>query len=201
MEISSNGQSKKQLRKQFLAVREQMTAKEVSEKSARIMENLFSLPELLTAGTLFLYASYRNEVRTEELLERLLAQGRRVALPVVLGDRMEFYRIASPAELTCGYRGIREPQQREELRCVPQGEDAMLLPGVAFDPGGGRLGYGGGYYDRYLERYRTEGLCLIGIAYEIQLAKETLPLEETDQKVRYLVTEQRLRDTRNGKEG
>lgn len=201
MEISRIGQQKKQLRTQFLKAREQLTVREVSEKSAEIAKRLFSLPELLTAETVFLYASYRNEVRTDEVLETLLKQGRQVALPVVLGDRMEFYRLRSLTELSAGYRGIREPGPREELRCVPQRGDVMLLPGTAFDLTGGRLGYGGGYYDRYLERCAGEKLCLIGIAYEIQLSGEPLPSETTDRSVRYLVTEQRIADTRNGKEG
>lgn len=123
------------------------------------------------------YASIRSEVHTERIHEKLLLEGRALYLPKTdpVAHRMEFYPVRNMEELTDGYQGIPEPEggtplfwdAREKCRNI-----VMLMPGAAFDTDRNRLGYGGGYYDRYLAQY---GECIAYtcmLAYEVQQVKK-----------------------------
>lgn len=193
-------QNKKQIRKEYLEKRNKMSAAKREKASEKITERLLKMPEVKNAPTVFVYASYKSEVSTKKLIQTLLSEGRNVALPKVNGTEMEFYRISSWDELFPGYQGILEPQVRGEEAVCPHSRDVMLLPGASFDYSGNRIGYGGGYYDRYLEALQGRKPFLVGVAFYQQVYPAFLPAEPHDWKVDYVVTEKKKVKTEEDKE-
>jgi 5-formyltetrahydrofolate cyclo-ligase len=161
--------------------------------SRSIQTKALKLPQYVTARSVVLYSSAQNEVETEAILEDALAAGRQVYFPRLnQRNRPEFVQIFSKADFTAGWFGIAEPVGTNVL--VLEGNDALavFIPGVLFDQRGHRLGRGGGWYDRALAQFGNRGV-FIGLAYEIQIV-ETLPVESWDQKVHYIITENKIID-------
>jgi 5-formyltetrahydrofolate cyclo-ligase len=129
------------------------------------------------------FASFGSEVPTDPILERLHREGHDLALPVVVGRRIEAVRFQSGDPMAVSALGLREPLSREFLD--PSRIDVIVVPGVAFDRDGFRVGYGGGFYDRFLRR---TGSSRIGICFSVQLVGE-VPYGGTDVSVDALVTE------------
>lgn len=142
------------------------------------------LPEIANAKTVMGFASFGTEIPTDPLIEALLASGRGVLMPFVDGDRMRAARIERVADLAPGYRGIREPSPVP----VEAEADAILVPGVAFDAAGRRLGYGGGFYDAFLAAARG---TRIGLCFDVQIV-EQVPVTGQDRPVAVIVTEKRI---------
>lgn len=166
---------KRKIRMEALKRRDHLTAGQRRDYSGRIVKKLIGLPCYQEADAVLTYISFRSEVDTFPLLERAFADGKAVFAPKVTGRDMEFYKISEVEELTAGYQGIREPKggtvfldwlsQNSEK---PNVEDAVwtgendkepatariliCMPGAAFDRARHRIGYGGGFYDRYLCR-------------------------------------------------
>ncbi len=186
---------KKELRKKVQELRDALPLEKREELSARISENLWSVPEFAVAKTVLFFISFRSEVNTLPMIERALAEGKRVCVPCT--EMEEKSMVASrlhdlEKDLRLGNYNILEPR-RECLDPVPPEEiDIVLMPGVAFDLTGGRLGYGGGYYDRFLERCRPR--CrLIALAFELQIV-EHVPCADHDHHIHKIVTEKRVID-------
>lgn len=183
------------LRRELLARRDALPGR--AEKSRAIQSRLLALPEYQRARRVLLYLSKGSEVDTWPLLDCALAQGKEVYAPRCLErpGEMAFYRVSSREDLQAGAFGLLEPIPG---RCPPlergQG-DLCLVPGLAFDREGYRLGYGKGYYDCFLaaQPVRTVGLCFEALAFE------RLPRDGFDRPVGRLVTE--AGDARPGKEG
>ena len=144
------------------------------DKSALIVKDILTLEAVKRAKVIALYASLPDEVISGELIENLATQ-KRVVLPRVAGDDMDFYPY-SPNEMEIGAFGITEPQATDAI--IPADIDTIIVPGVAFTAEGKRCGRGKGYYDKYLAR---EGFraTKIGICYKEQLA-EDIPSEPHD---------------------
>ncbi|MBE5957874.1 MAG: 5-formyltetrahydrofolate cyclo-ligase [Lachnospiraceae bacterium] len=174
---------KKQIRDYIKNIRKQMVEDEYHQKSEAIMENLFSLECVCKAEMVYIYASVQHEVDTFPIIEKLLLSGKRVALPKIKDKEMFFYEIDSIDDLRPGYMNIPEPF----IERTPSTPDVIITPGVAFSINGDRLGYGGGYYDRFL----SEELVSVALAFEYQIL-ETIPVEEFDKKVRWIVSENRI---------
>lgn len=189
--MNNKEEEKANIRTFFLNKRNEISREQCKTDSLVIAKRLLSLKKLQKAETIFLYASYKNEVETRRLIQKLLSMGKRVALPKVREKEMDFFVIHSWKELVFGYHGILEPDGTGEL-VVPTKQDVMVLPGVAFDTKGNRIGYGGGYYDRYLEQQKENIPCLIGIAYELQMFSGILPTEPQDKQVDFVVTEKKV---------
>ncbi|SIT05688.1 5-formyltetrahydrofolate cyclo-ligase [Alicyclobacillus vulcanalis] len=135
-----------------------------------------------------LYAAVHGEVDLAPVCEALLAAGAKVALPRVEGPaHMEFCAIASLAELRAGAYGIPAPGS-DAPRIAPGELSVVLVPGLAFAKDGTRLGYGGGFYDRYFKRPEAGGIRRIGVCFVEQIA-ETLPRHPHDVRVHALLTE------------
>lgn len=184
-------EEKQNIRQLARARRRDQTDKD--QLSQRIVETALLLPEAQAARTLLFYVDVRDEVRTRHALPKALSSDRRIIVPWCNDSgELELFHLEELSELEAGRYGILEP--RLELRerpekCLPPGElDAVLVPGVAFDRTGGRLGHGKGYYDRLLTRVRPD-CSLIGLAFECQLF-EAIPMSEHDMRMKFVVTEQ-----------
>ena len=177
-----------------MARRDSLPPEEQEARSRAIVASLFSLPEIRSAAHLFVYVSFRSEVRTQEFIEGCLAAEKRVSVPVTLTRTSSLLavRITDPAaQLRPGYCGIPEPAPTWTAanRCDPDSIDVVIVPGSVFDPQGGRLGYGGGYYDRFLSLEAPHALR-IALAYDLQVV-DHVPLEPHDQRMDRVITEKK----------
>lgn len=174
---------KKLLRKHMRLLRDQISGRE--EKSRHIAESVLGLEEVREARSVFCYVSFRSEVDTVPLLSALWRAGKITAVPKVDGRQMAFYEIHSMDDLVCGYCGIPEPKPGCALM---RQADIIVMPGLAFDTEGHRLGYGGGFYDRFLEE--NPNAWKLALAFEEQIQSE-IPSEKQDIRVDGIVTDRR----------
>ncbi|WP_216830012.1 5-formyltetrahydrofolate cyclo-ligase [Alkalihalobacterium elongatum] len=168
----------------------EMTQEEYKSKSKKIFEQLCSTSLWKNATTVAITISRGNEVDTYPIIERAWREGKKIAVPKTYPETSEmvFFQIKNFNELESTYFQLKEPIQ---TICVPVDKDQLdliLVPGVAFDKNGNRLGYGGGYYDRYLEDFRGETCAL---TFEQQLVDD-IPLEPFDIPVQMIVTEDQV---------
>lgn len=181
----------------MLKLRGTYSPEEKENMSALIRKSLFSLDEYKKARLLFVYVSLKNEVDTYKIIEDALKCGKRVAVPRCIEGRpqIEFYFIHGKGDLALGSYGILEPPPRTERLCTSK-TGLCLLPGLAFDRGGMRLGYGKGYYDRFLQKFEgdTVGLCFSGI-----LSEKPLPKGHFDVPADIVVTDKEIIRTNNNK--
>jgi len=183
--------AKRAARERALATRDALAPAERARLSALVCARAAALPELRSARSILLFASFRSEVDTRPLMDALLARGAAVALPRVVGPRLlEARHVTDPdTDLEPGVWGIPEP--REGLPAVPPRRiDAVVVPGAAFSVAGARCGYGGGFYDTYLPKLRS-GTPRIAVAFEVQVVAE-LPSEPHDLRVDVIATEARV---------
>lgn len=164
---------KKSLRASIREQKRAMTPEQIEEKSARLGE-LFAGSDLYRqAKTIYGYLPYNQEVRTVAMLQRAMEEGKRVAVPKVYGNEMKFIYMDDLSLVEKGYAGIPEPVADGPIADDPHA--LVLMPGLAFDPEGHRIGYGGGFYDKFLARepeHPTLALC-----YDFQM----LPRLETEE--------------------
>lgn len=161
------------------------------ELSLAIMERITHLDCYRRAGVVLAYVGFGSELRTETFLRRALDDGKMLLLPRVNTEerRLDLYEVENlDQDLEAGTWGIREPKPDLCRRVVPAAIDFALVPGVAFDRRGARLGYGGGYYDRLLASCSGPCPFLVAAAFELQMVDE-VPLEEHDARVDLILTE------------
>ena len=151
---------KKALRAEIRAKKRAMTAQEIEEKSAALAKAFYETAEYKNAKTIYGYLPYNQEVRTTQMLAHALADGKQVAVTKVYGDEMKFILLSDLSQVAKGYAGIPEPIADGPVAADPTA--LVLMPGLAFDPEGHRLGYGGGFYDKFLAAepdHPTLALC------------------------------------------
>lgn len=172
---------KKELRKKMMSLRGQLSESERNRAEILITERLLGHQWFYRAEILLAYASYGSELSTNMLLQEALKQNKKVYLPKVSGNEMQFYRIDSLKDLQKGYKGIPEPVTNEKFEYNRNIVDKclMLMPGLAFDVMKNRLGYGKGFYDRYLADKEDLQLKTIAIGFRCQLLEE-IPVDEND---------------------
>lgn len=166
---------KTQLRKQIREKKRAMTIEEIEQASAKLAELFYASDAYKCAATVYGYLPYNQEVRTVPMLERALADGKKVAVPKVYGDEMKFIYLTDLSQVACGYAGIPEPVADGPVADDPTA--LVLMPGLAFDKEGHRIGYGGGFYDKFLAaepNHPTLALC-----YDFQVLPH-LQTEEFD---------------------
>ena len=152
-----------------------MTPEEIEEKSLRLGELFLQSEMYRSAKTVYGYLPYNQEVRTVPMLEQAIRDGKRVAVPKCYGDEMRFIYMDDLTKVEKGYAGIPEPIADEP---VADDETALvLMPGMAFDPEGHRIGYGGGFYDKFLAE--EPGHPTLALCYDFQVL-ECLETEEYD---------------------
>ena len=166
---------KAELRREIRARKRAMTEEEIETRSAKLAQLFFASEAYQNAKTIYGYLPYNQEVRTVPMLTQALKDGKKVAVPKVYGDEMKFLYLDDLNAVAKGYAGIPEPIADEP---VAQDETALvLMPGLAFDPQGHRIGYGGGFYDKFLAaepHHPTLALC-----YEFQMLPR-LDVEDHD---------------------
>ena len=158
-------EEKNQLRDWIRKHKRAMTIEEIEERSAKLVELFLASEAYKNAKTVYGYLPYNQEVRTTRAMEQVLKDGKGLALPKIYGDRMDFIVVTDLSQVAKGYCGIPEPIHDEPL--ATDETALVLMPGMAFDAEGHRMGYGGGFYDKFLERepnHPTLALC-----YEFQL--------------------------------
>lgn len=174
-------------------VRGALPAAERARLADLVEETLFGLPEVQEARTVMLFYSFGTEVATGGMSERVLRAGKRLLLPYLGADgSMEAAEIRPGEHPEPTDYGPREPARR--VAVDPETVDLVVAPGLAFDRSGNRLGYGGGYYDRYLSRMGSRA-TRVGVAFSIQLV-DLIPAEPGDERVDIVVTDQGALDVR-----
>jgi len=179
-----------ELRKALKERRRKLQESEAAEKSSLIKKNLFSMNDFKNASSIAFYVSIKNEreVFTEEMITDTIKKGKRVCVPKVKGDYITMFLIHSLEDLSPGHKGILEPKGGKVE--IP---DLVVVPGIAFDRAGNRIGFGRGYYDRLLSLLSKTPI--VGLAFSFQIADRITP-GRFDIPMDFVVTENEIIDCR-----
>ncbi|MCD4740464.1 5-formyltetrahydrofolate cyclo-ligase [archaeon] len=176
---------KKQARKTTLEKRENITSSRRHLKSWLIKKHLINSPEWNHAKTIMLYIAIKSEVKTTRIIKTALNQGKTVLVPKIKNRKIIPVKLKTLANLENSTYGVPIPSNAQESK---EKIDLIIVPGIAFDCKGNRIGYGGGYYDKFLKKQDAQTIAL---AYEEQLLQE-IKSEPHDQKVKKIITEKRI---------
>lgn len=178
--------TKKVIRNRYLEKRRQLMQELWERNSHRIFLRLKEHPLFLQSEYIYSYVDYQKEVDTHELIAYALEIGKKVAVPKIMGNHMEFYYLSSLDSLKPGFHGIPEP---DGAGLATESKALMIMPGVAFDPACNRIGYGKGYYDRYLHAHPEHPT--IALAFELQIT-ELIEADFHDIQPNLIITEERI---------
>lgn len=190
------------LRKEILNLRNLLSKDEVSQKSYEIIKNLKSLEEYKSGRLIMCYVDFNNEVMTKAFIDQSIEEGKRILVPAIADTtagkkEMCAAEIASvKSDLEPGAYGILEPKKNNLKKVEPSEIDLVVVPGVVFNTDGHRIGYGAGYYDRFLKKLRS-GCVKVGVAFEIQVLTQ-IPVDKHDVPVEILITENGIITTTAG---
>ena len=179
-------EKKRDIRKRVLANRDGISKEEWEENSRKIQNQVVTHPFFLESDVIYCYVDYRNEVSTMSIINQAWKLGKRVAVPKVEGDEINFYYISDFSALKEGYCQIREPDEQ-----MPANSEKALviMPGVAFDKNRNRIGYGKGFYDRFM---LSHPFCkTIALAFECQMVDE-IKSDLFDYRPEILITEEHI---------
>lgn len=180
-------QSKNEIRRRILMQRRALESSKVTELSKKVCAKIQTLESYEEVEHLCIYMPINQEVDVTYLAEIAWEQGKKVWLPVTQGKKMKFVRYKKDMVLNIGNYGIMEPDSEEILEA---GENTLIvMPGAVFSEKGDRIGYGGGYYDRYLAEYPQCRTC--AAAYDFQIV-ESLPAEQHDIRPEFIITEEKV---------
>lgn len=185
--------SKETVRKETLEKRKNMTCEDLIEKSSSVLEKLLSSDFYKNSNTIMAYIDFRNEVKTEKIIKTAIADGKRVVVPISIVETRQLVLseiINYDEELQAGAYGIFEPKAEYIREIDPSLVDMVLIPGVAFDERGFRVGYGAGYYDRFLEKVRSD-VPKIALSFELQMVDYAFE-DSHDIAVDLIITEDRI---------
>lgn len=190
--------TKTQIRMKMRKERNSLLATEQTELNKSIYKKLYDLDVYHKSSTLFTYVSFQSEINTIAIIDQAFREKKQIYIPRVEGKEMEFYKIDSMDSLSISSMGIKEPYQDETKRFTGRGESLnhkemqlMFLPGLAFDILGNRIGYGAGYYDRYLQRHSKDTFIKIAFAYEFQIL-DKINAENHDVKADIIITPKQI---------
>lgn len=164
---------KKAIRKNIIAKRKSLNHQDFVTKSSLICKRIVESEIYNKSNVIYCYASINNEVCLDELMTDILSKGKILALPKVVDKDLIFYQVDNLNQLESGYYNILEPIDCKEAPAP----DLVITPGVAFSKAGNRLGYGGGFYDRFFAKHLS--VSKLGVAFDFQILEE-IPLEEHD---------------------
>ena len=186
--VTDQANRKATVRRLVLAGRSRLSADERAAAGRAVADRLADLDEVATAAAVLGFASFGTELPTDPVMAWVLASDRRLLMPYVDGGALRAAEVRSVEELAPGYRGIREPVQRTAID--PGEADVILVPGVAFDSRGRRLGYGGGFYDAFLAGIERRA-PRVGLCFDLQIVDE-VPADAGDESVDLIVTPERV---------
>lgn len=182
---------KQQLRKHYKSIRKSIPISIKSQYDMLILNNILSLDEYKNSNIIFVYVSFDTEVDTKEFISNAIYNNKKVAVPYCVPNTsiIEFYYINNIDELTKGSFGILEPDIFNAVKVTDFTNGICIIPGLSFTYNGDRLGYGRGYYDRFLENFSG---VKIGICYECQIT-DLLPKDKYDKSMNIIVSEKHTR--------
>ncbi len=178
--------SKKEIRNAILESRKSLSQTFISDNSLIISQKLFNMDIYINSSIIYIYMGVNGEVNTETIINHSIKEGKKVALPKITNKKMDFFYISNLDQLEKGFFNIPEPVTNDLAFC---NNGLMIMPGLAFDKEFNRIGYGGGYYDKYLSNYKN--FCKLGLSFEFQII-ENIKKEEHDILLDYIVTEQNI---------
>jgi len=184
---------KSEIRRSTVARRDALSKKQRAEKSAAIMSRLFEFANFLESKIVLFYLSHKSEVDTEPMIHKALAQEKIIALPLIDGEKREIIPLKIDnldRDTQPGYRGIREPISRRCKQIPVQQVNLAIIPGIAFDERGGRIGYGTGFYDRFIPNLDIT-TRKVALAFECQIVPQ-IPMEPHDRYTDIIITEKRI---------
>ncbi|SHK14009.1 5-formyltetrahydrofolate cyclo-ligase [Paramaledivibacter caminithermalis] len=185
--------TKKVLRKSMLIQRKEMKDEDVEKHSKEIISKLTDLEVFKESSNIMIYLSFRNEVDTYKLMDYCLNVGKKVIVPFCIEEERKIIpsEIKNPEnELILNHFGYKEPDSSHLREVKIEDIDLVIVPGVVFDKQGNRIGFGGGYYDRFLKKLKDTTMT-IAICYDYQIV-ERVPVNEFDMPVKSIITEKRI---------
>lgn len=193
-------ETKKQIRAKYLQIRNAISEEERKQKSLTIINTLLKSQTFTQATHILNFCSYQSEVITDSLLDACIKSQKNMFYPKVFGKEMEFYQVNHMDELLDGYKGIREPDEKIAKKFIPESGQkiVLIMPGLCFDSLGGRLGYGGGFYDRYVKRLEETNISdfsytLMALAFDEQITLPgIIPMNIHDCSPDYLITDKQF---------
>ena len=182
--------NKEKLRYDLIQLRKQKSEDFIRENSKKIGETLLNLPEVKNASHLLYYVSYNGEVNTHDLIKKSLSMNKSIYVPISNPSThtLTLSKLKQFDDLIPGTYGILEPKKEAFMPVPIDLIEVIIVPGVAFDDKGHRIGQGGGYYDWLLSNVNTISIAL---AFEFQI-KKTIPTEAHDQSVNCIITEKQV---------
>ncbi|MEE9402901.1 MAG: 5-formyltetrahydrofolate cyclo-ligase [Desulfobacteria bacterium] len=184
---------KSEIRRSTVARRDALSKKQRAEKSAAIMSRLFEFANFLESKIVLFYLSHKSEVDTEPMIHKALALEKIIALPLIDGEKREIIPLKIDnldRDTQPGYRGIREPISQRCKQIPVQQVNLAIIPGIAFDERGGRIGYGTGFYDRFIPNLDIT-TRKVALAFECQIVPQ-IPMEPHDRYTDIIITEKRI---------
>ncbi len=184
---------KSEIRRSTVARRDALSKKQRAEKSAAIMSRLFEFANFLESKIVLFYLSHKSEVDTEPMIHKALALEKIIALPLIDGEKREIIPLKIDnldRDTQPGYRGIREPIYQRCKQIPVQQVNLAIIPGIAFDERGGRIGYGTGFYDRFIPNLDIT-TRKVALAFECQIVPQ-IPMEPHDRYTDIIITEDRI---------
>ena len=186
-----NMETKKEIRSRLKKQRSLLGADECRSMSHEIYKRLIALELDRDYDNILLYSAIRNEVNTDEYFACLINKAKRIYYPRVCGDEMSFYRVRCLEELNCGSFNINEPDMTHEYT-EADGRALMIVPGLGFSYTGYRIGYGKGFYDRYLSSFtKRDTVMAVGVGYNFQLLGNVTFEDEYDVPLDGVITDKR----------
>ncbi len=185
--------NKEEIRKDILQRRLSLSSEKIKNKSHQIFLNLTKTKEFLNSQNIMFYVATKSEVKTEKMIKASIKMGKKVFVPIILSDCINLAPsrlIDFDRELEKGKKGILEPKKEYHRLFPPENIDLIILPGIAFDLAGNRIGRGLGYYDNFSKKV-SSSTKLIALAFEMQIIKK-VPTNKNDIPVHKIITENRI---------
>jgi len=185
--------NKEEIRRNILKKRLSLPYEDIRDRSRQIFLHLTETVEYRNSQNIMFYAATRSEVQTEEMIKASIRMGKNIFVPVILTEcaNLTPSKIFDfDTELERGKKGILEPKKEYHRLCTPENIDLIIVPGVAFDLDGNRIGRGFGYYDNFLRKVHSSAK-IIALAFEMQII-EKIPTDKNDIPVHKIITEKRI---------
>ncbi|HAJ32233.1 MAG TPA: 5-formyltetrahydrofolate cyclo-ligase [Candidatus Atribacteria bacterium] len=185
--------NKEEIRRNILKKRLSLLKEDIKNKSQQVFLNLADTVEYRNSRNIMFYAATRSEVQTEEMIKTSMRMGKNIFIPIILSDCINLAAskiFDFDTELEKGKKGILEPKKEYYRLFPPENIDLIIIPGVAFDLSGNRIGRGFGYYDNFLRKIHTS-TKIIALAFEMQIVKK-IPNDKNDIPVHKIITEKRI---------